>query len=499
MHSRVPFAFVGVLLIAAAPPFDAAVVDDAVQTAMKAWQVPGAALAIVKGDEVVFEKGFGVRELGASQPVTIDTLFPIASCSKAFTATAIAMLVDEGKIAWDDPVRKHVEFFHLADPLADAYVTLRDLLCHRTGLSRHDWLWIQSSLSRETLIRKLALVPATHSFRSTYQYQNIMYATAGYAAGAAAKSNWEALVRQRLFEPLKMTTADCSVVDMQKNANYARPHDKAKSGEIKRVPIHNIDSMAPAGGINANVHEMTHWVRLQLADGMFGGKRVVSKKNLDETHTPQMFIRLEGREKTLNPESTYKSYGLGWIIQDYRGQRMISHTGGLDGYRSRVVLLPDHKLGIVVLTNSSIGTSGASMHMAVTNTLADILLNSARRDWNAYYTEQMRLIESRDKEREKERQSKRHKDSKPSRELTAYAGPYDDPAYGKAEIIVEKDSLYLNWSSFRKELRHFHYDTFTVVADDDLENEQVLFELNRDGEVATLRFLERSFHRAKEK
>src|SRR5262245_33412817 len=185
---------------APAQTVDAPAVDAVVQEALKAWQVPGSAVAMVRGDEVVYLKGHGVRELGRSDLVTPETLFAIGSTSKAFTATAVGMLVDDGKMAWDDPVRKHVEFFHLADPLADANVTLRDLLCHRTGLSRHDVLWYGSSWGREELIRRTGRLPLDQPFRSTWQYQNVMYLTAGCAVGNASKSSWEAFVQQRIFD-----------------------------------------------------------------------------------------------------------------------------------------------------------------------------------------------------------------------------------------------------------------------------------------------------------
>src|SRR5713226_2808287 len=186
-------------VIAWGQPVDSAALDRIMQESLQAWQAPGAAIAVVKGDEVVYLKGFGVRELGGSKPVTPETLFAIGSTTKAFTTTAMGMLVDEGKMAWDDPARKHVEFFHLSDPLADANVTLRDLVCHRTGLSRNDALWYGSPWSREEVIRKIGLVKLTQPFRSTWQYQNIMFLTAGYAVGAASKSSWEDFVERRIF------------------------------------------------------------------------------------------------------------------------------------------------------------------------------------------------------------------------------------------------------------------------------------------------------------
>jgi CubicO group peptidase (beta-lactamase class C family) len=490
-----------VLFPVAAPaetPFDPAAVDAVVRASMKTWQVPGAGLAIVRDGELRYLHGYGVRSLDSPQPVTPDTLFPIASCTKAFTATAIAVLVDEGKMGWDDPVRKHVPFFRLADPLASDGVTIRDLLCHRTGLSRHDWLWVRTPWDRETLLRKIGHVPLARPFRSEYQYQNIMYVAAGYAAGRAAKSSWEDLVRQRLFEPLGMRTANFSTRDLQQSTDFARPHVRDPKGKVKGVPIENIDAVAPAGGINASARELVAWLHFQLGDGTFGGRRLVAQKNLDETHRPQTVIRLEGAEKTLHPETLQKSYGLGWVVQDYRGRLMLSHTGGLDGYRCRVALLPREKLGLVLLTNSSAGTSGASMHTAATNALVDLLLGAPRRDWDALYADHARQVEERDRAKDQERRARRKPDTKPSHPLADYAGGYEEPAYGRAEISVKNDKLFLKWSGFRVELEHWHFDTFRVkAADDDLDGEEVLFRLAGDGSVAGLRFLETEFRRAK--
>src|SRR5712692_3088429 len=300
----------------------AAEIDALMQEALQTWQVPGASVAVVQGDEVIYLKGFGVREQGRDEPVTPETLFAIGSTTKAVTTTAMAMLVDDGKIGWDDPVRKHLPFFRLADPLADENVTLRDLVCHRTGLSRHDMLWYGSPWGREEIVRRIAQVKLDKSFRSTYQYQNIMYLAAGLAVGAASNSTWEEFVQERILDPLGMTGANFSTTVAEKAPDHATPHRK-KEETIEGIPWRNLDNVAPAGSINAGVRDMSRWVRFQLGGGTFEGKPLLSAANLAETHTPQMVMRMDDNQKFLLPETTQVSYGLGWAISDYRGQLLI--------------------------------------------------------------------------------------------------------------------------------------------------------------------------------
>jgi CubicO group peptidase (beta-lactamase class C family) len=354
---------------------------------MKSWQVPGAALAIVRGDETTYLKAFGVREVGTTRTVTPDTLFAIASCSKAFTATAAGLLADEGKLAWDDRVRKHLDWFHLSDPLAEREATLRDLLCHRTGVARNTLLWFGIAPSREDIVRRVAHVRLSHPFRSRFAYNDIMYLAAGLTIGAAAHSSWDEVVEKRLFNPLGMKGATCSAVAAGRAADHALPHRRKTDGTVETLPWHSfLDRAGPAGSIHASIRDMSRWVRFQLGDGVFESKRILKKETLAETHTPQMVIRLEGGQKIAFPETLQLAYGLGWFIHDHRGHLVWSHNGGLGGFRARVVLVPRKKLGLVLLMNSGVGSSYASMHFVVTNRLLDLLLGLKPKDWNRHYT-----------------------------------------------------------------------------------------------------------------
>jgi CubicO group peptidase (beta-lactamase class C family) len=470
---------------AAGQPFDAAAVDAILHDAIKAWEVPGVAVVVVRDDEVVYLKGHGVKERGKADPVTPDTLFPLASCTKAFTTTAMAMLVDEGKMKWDDPVRKHVEFFRLADPLADGQVTLRDLVTHRTGLAGHDYLWYQAPWPLDESIRRVGRVKLDHPFRTTFDYQSITFAAAGRAVGTAAQTTWAEFVRRRLFEPLGMAHACCTTDGAEKASDRASPHRRDARGQVHVIPWYRMAEPNPAGSITASAADLAKWVRFQLGDGTFAGKRLVSAAGLAETHTPQTVIRLEGITKDLHPDTLQMSYGMGWVVQDYRGHLLVSHAGAIDGFRAHVTLVPRARLGIVLLNN----LHQTRMNLAVSNSLVDLLLGLPRKDWNAHVAAQMRKLEEANEQRLRERNARRHHGTRPSRELSAYAGTYEEPAYGTLRVALERGVLVWRWGNFSGRLEHFHYDTF-LSQGDALGGPQVVFTLGADGEVARVRVVE---------
>jgi CubicO group peptidase (beta-lactamase class C family) len=471
---------------------DAAAIDAIMHDALKAWQVPGAALAIVKNDSVIFLKGFGVAEVGERKPVTPDTVFAIGSCSKSFTSCALGMLVDENKVNWDEPVRLHVPFFRLADPLADANVTLRDLLCHRTGVGSHDLLWYRAPWSLEEMIRKVGRLPLAHSFRSAFEYQTVLYATAGYAAGAAAKTSWGDLVQRRLFEPLDMTntTVTTTAAAIRQSSHLATPHRRGRDGKLEVMPWYAITEPNPAGSINSSARDLSKWIQFQLGDGTHKGKRLVSAASLAETHTSQFALRLDGGTRAMHPDTLQLSYAMGWVVLDHRGHLLYMHGGAIDGFRAQFTLVPDAKLGFVLLNN----LEGSMMNLAVSNTLIDHFFGHPAKDWNAYYGDLVRGEQEERAAAEKAFQARRHRGTKPSRELAAYVGTYDDPAYGTARVTLADGKLTWQWSSFRCPLEHYHFDTFTALHEH-LVRAQVVFTLDADGEVAGFRALGREFRR----
>jgi len=372
---------------------------------------------------------------------------------------------------------------------------MRDLVTHRTGLIRHDLLWYGSPWGREEIIKRIGFVPLSYGFRTTFQYQNIMFLTAGQAVGAASGGSWEEFTQKRIFDPLGMKSANFSALRAEKSPDHASPHSK-QDGRIEVDKWRNLDNVGPAGSINASARDLSNWIRLHLNDGVVDGKRLISSENLREMHAPQMVIRNEGRWKLFFPESetSQLSYGLGWFISDYRGHKLVMHGGTIDGFRASVMLVPKSKIGVAALTN----LTGSQMPEAACYNIIDLLLDLPKKDWNAYISEEAARFEAEQTKSLMARYGKRHSNTKPSRDLAAYTGVYEDPAYGQAMVLLDGDKLLIQWSNFKSRLDHFHYDTF-IAADDPLKTEQAIFTLGADGEVSGMNFLGVNFKKSRAK
>jgi CubicO group peptidase (beta-lactamase class C family) len=463
-------------------------IDVIVKEALAHWSVPGAAIAIVHEGRLVYLKGFGVKELGKTEPVTQDTVFPLASCSKALTVTALAMLADDGKLDWDDPVRKHLPWFKLADPFADANVTLRDLLTHRTGLGKHEPLWYRSPLTMEERVRRLRFLEPSHSFRSTFEYQVLAYGAAGLAAGQAAHSTWQELLQERLLVPLDMKTAS-AVFPGAGKADCASPHKQTAQG-VAPAPRYPLEHPDPAGSIHASARDLSKFLRLQLSSGLWQGRRLVSEDNLHETHTPQMVIRHEALSRAMNPHTNTLAYTLGWIAQDYRGRWMLMHGGTVDGFRAQLTLVPDAQLGIALLNN----LDRTWMNFALSNILVDRYCQLPAKDWNSYIQEVAKQDERHKQSRVQDVIARRKPNTKPALPLEAYAGAYVDPAYGTCRVRVDNQQLHWAWGGVRSRLDHFHFDTFLAI-EEPVATLALTFHLGAQGEVESLRVMERTFRR----
>jgi CubicO group peptidase (beta-lactamase class C family) len=475
---------------------DKTAVDQAVRQALKAWHVPGAAVAIVRDDEVIYLAGHGVREAGEKAPVTPDTLFPIASCTKSFTTAALAILVDEGKVGWDDPVRKHLPFFHLSDPLADDEVKLRDLLCHRTGLAGHDLMWYRSPWGPEERVRRTGLLPLDRPFRSAFQYQSTMFTAAGLAIGSASGQSWADFVQKRLFDPLGMKSCLFTTTAAEKVADRALPHRLNGLGEPAVIPFYPMPVPDAAGTIQATARDLSAWLRFHLGDGTFAGQRIVSARNLEETHRPQMMLHMDRMDHAMFPRTHQMSYGMGWVIQDHCGHQLLQHAGAIDGFRAHFTLVPGERLGLVILNN----LQQTRMNIALSNRLLDLLLGLPPHDWNALILAAQRRERQEVAAQEREELSRRHLDTHPSRELAAYQGNYDHPAYGRIRVALEGDGLRWHWNNFSGLLVHYHYDTFNLplvecpsgtstVPIPALTDTHVVFTLDTAGRVARMKVL----------
>src|SRR5579859_3360377 len=466
--------------------------DDLVNATMQQWHLPGLVVAVVQNDRVVYMKVAGVKEIGKPDPITPDTLFEIASTTKAFTTTAMAMLVDEKKMSWDDPVRKHLEYFHLDDPCADATVTLRDIVSHRTGLARHDELWdYNPPATREQIIREAGMLKLSYPIRSMYQYNNIMLSAAGEAVAAAAKMPWEEFIRTRIFVPLDMKDSRVSIADWNRSDHATGHAWDSKTGRMTPRTFIDYNDIAPAGAIKSSIRDMSQWLRFQLANGAIDGKRLVSVDALQETKTPQTIIRIDEGTREVAPETNILTYGMGWNVQDYRGELLVAHAGALNYFRTQIAMFPKRNAGVVTITNAGRGYGV----IALRNAILDRLLGGQTRDWNQYLLDVEARQDAKAETAKKEREAKRHPNTHPSRELQAYAGTYENPAYGQAIVTLENGTLMLRYNRLSAPLTHEQFDTFEFsVPEEDLD-EDVQFQLGTDGEVKTLTLFGEAFAR----
>ncbi|HEU0175541.1 MAG TPA: serine hydrolase [Blastocatellia bacterium] len=471
------FAFCLILLAGAQvlaqtePPPD---LDAYVARALKEFEVPGIAIAIVKDSKVALVKGYGVRKLGEPAPVDERTLFGIASNTKAFTAAALAILVDEGKISWDDPVTKHLPGFQMYDPYVTREMTVRDLLTHRSGLGlgAGDLMFFPpTTFTREEIVARLRYIKPATSFRSKYAYDNVLYLVAGQVVAAVSGKSWDDFIKERIFAPLGMTASNTSVKDLRPGGNFVSPHQKVE-GRLQPVPYMNLDNTAPAGAINSNVAEMAKWVITQLDEGAIhsgqngggqnGDRRLFSQRQSREMWSAQTPIAVGNPPPPLSTlRSNFSAYGLGWGLNDYRGHKIVSHSGGLAGMVSRVRMIPDMKLGIVALTNQE---AGGAME-AISYHIIDHYLNAPATDWISAFRSVSEQQLAQAKEMEKMQNVARNAESKPSLPLAKYAGQYNDAWYGEVTIALEDAKLVLRFShtpGLVGDLEHWQYDTFVA-------------------------------------
>lgn len=459
--------------------------DAYVTSAMKDWKIPGVAIGIVHNDSVIYTKGFGVRTVGRPEKVDERTLFAIASDSKSFTGIVMAMLVDDGKIRWDAPVTAYLPWFRLADDYVTRELTVRDLLTHRSGLARGDLLWTGGMpYSRTEVLRRLRYLKPSWSLRSHYGYSNLMYAAAGEVAAAVEKKSWDDIIRDRIFIPLGMTSTNTSVSLLPRLENVATPHAYVDSA-VRIEAYTSMDQAPSAGAINSNIVDMTKWLRFQLDSGRVGGKRLVSKRNFIETHSAQTPLRIDSAYRAFNPYTHVRSYAIGWTVQDYRGREMLSHAGNLSGMNAMLGLMPEERLGIVVLTN----LEGNALRESIMYKVYDLFLGAPARDWSRIALVEKASFDSIDAKDLREKEAKRVKGTHPTLPLVQYAGAYEDSLYGRAQVTMDSGHLVLALAPRQiGDLEHWHFDTFKVTWRDHRDGWNLVnFVIDPDGKVDTFR------------
>lgn len=481
-----------VVLLAAAPlpaqarprdPF--AGFDTYATQAMQAWKVPGMAIAVVKGDSVLWARGYGVRTVGDTARVDPSTMFAIGSASKAFTGAAIGMLADERKLSLDRRVVDYLPYFQLHDPWVTREMRVRDLLLHNSGLSRGEAIWYGTTRSREETIRAVRHLVPTASFRAKFQYQNIMYIAAGEVIHTVSGQSWDDFIRTRFFAPLGMNASNTSVRELVGRGNVATPHADLGQG-VQPIAWRNIDNAAAAGSINSNVLDMTRWLRLWLGKGKFGGRQLLSPAIADEAIAEHMVVNDPlFHLRLMRPR--FLTYGYGWFITEHRGRRMVTHGGNIDGMAALVSFLPDDGVGVVILTNMN----QSDITIPLTANLYDRLLGIAPKDYSAEYLAAAEAYAAQSAAGRTPPPAAEA--TRPSLPLAAYVGTYDHPMLGPATVALDASgALTVSYDAHptaNGTLQHVRYDSFVAALKDSMLGKvPVTFQLGVRGEVEAMRF-----------
>jgi CubicO group peptidase (beta-lactamase class C family) len=472
-----------------APPAD---LDAWVARSMQTFEVPGLSLAIVKDGKVVLAKGYGVRRLGDPTPVDEHTMFGIGSNTKAFTTAALAGLVDAGKLSWDDPVYQRLPGFVMYDPYVSHEMTIRDLLTHRSGMGLGEGdllLWPRSTYTRDEIIYKLRFMKPASSFRSHYAYDNLLYVAAGQIVPAVTGVSWDDYIRQHIFAPLGMAHSNISSADFKPGDDYAFPHERVDD-KLRVIPFEVLDNVGPAGAINSCAADMAKWVQLQLNRGQFADRdgRLFSGRQSKEMWSPQTILPIADPPPALaGLKPNFADYALGWRLLDYHGRKLVGHTGGVAGFVSRVMLVPEENLGVVVLTNAEEDGAFDSILYYV----LDRYFNLPSTDWIAAFKSVKDMQEKEAAETMKKAEGARAADSKPCLPLEKYAGTYNDAWYGPITIRQENGRLVINFDhtpTMTGDLQHWQYDTFKAHwRDHTIEDAFVTFSLKADGSIESAR------------
>jgi CubicO group peptidase (beta-lactamase class C family) len=454
--------------------------DEIVERGLKELSVPGAAVAIVKDDEVILAKGYGFRDVENKIPMTADTLLAIGSASKAFTTFAMGVLVDEGRLEWEKPVRHYIPWFRLYDTFASERLTPRDLVTHRSGLPRHDLSWYNNyEATREEFVRRLAYLKPTADLREKFQYNNFMFLTAGYLVEVLTDKKWEDAIWTHVFKPLGMERTNFSVGDSQKDADFALPY-REREGKIEKIPFRNISNIGPAGSINSSVNEMSHWLLVHLNGGKFEGKQIIGPQTLQDMHLAHMPT---GGTPAI-PEVTPADYGLGWFVDTYRGHRRVHHGGNIDGFSAMVSMLPQDGVGFVVLVNKN----GSALTELLIRHASDLVLELEHKDWIGEAAKDKTTGEEVQKEARQKKYTRRKPGTKPAHELEEYTGDYFHPGYGDLKVFLKNGEILFTYNGITTPIEHWHYETFNGKRADDptFEDMKMTFRTDINGNVAGL-------------
>ncbi len=461
--------------------------DTFINRILKEWSVAGATVAVVEKNKVIMTRGFGYKNYENKIPVTENTLFAIGSCTKAFTSSLLGFPMRDGKLDIDKPVNDYLpELRFLKDDLTRS-ITTRDMMCHRTGLPRHDLAWYSSKTRRDSLLYVIRYFEPSAPLRQRWQYNNFMFLAQGILAEKLSGKSWDQLVKEQLFIPLGMFASNTSMNDYQKASDFSYGY-REEDNKIIRMRFMNIDAIGPAGSINSNAKDMANWIMMWIHGGKFGGKEIIPANYYTQAISSQMIISAGLPTKEL-PDVSFSNYGLGWFLANYRGHYRVEHGGNIDGFSSSTCFFPGDSIGVFV----SVNQNGSPVPGIIRNTIADRMLGLKFRNWHKIQLDAYKIVKATAKEKIKADSLQRKMGTKPSHPIVDYTGVYKHDGYGTITIFQEKDSLIGNYNGLKFKLHHYHYDYFnfalaTDEADIDEENAMKgLFMINVKGEIESLK------------
>jgi CubicO group peptidase (beta-lactamase class C family) len=432
-------------------------IDVSLQAVLTEWKVAGFAVAVVEKNKVVYAKGFGYRDYENRKPVTLNTLFAIGSCTKAFTAGLLGVLRNENKISFDEKPSVYIPELKFFNEEMNSSITVKDLMCHRTGLPRHDYSWFYFNTdSRDSLIRRIQFQEPSFGVRKQWQYNNFMFLVQGVIAEKITGQSWEKNISERFFKPLGMNTSNLSIVELEKSAEPSFGYDGGKKGdEIAKTNYYHIRGMAPAGSINSSVSEMSNWVKTWIYGGKYNGKEIIPTSYVAEAMSPQMVVNSNLPSKE-HPDIQFANYGYGWLMASYKGHYRVEHGGNINGFSASTCIFPSDSLGIIVLVNQD----GSLVPSIVRNIIADRMLGVIRSDWS----KELKANVDKNKKQEADEIAKAKsgikKGTKPSHLAEEMEGNYSHPGYGTFKISFSHDSMFARISTYQYWLKHYHYDVF---------------------------------------
>jgi CubicO group peptidase (beta-lactamase class C family) len=456
--------------------------DAYMEQTLKDWNTPGVGVGIVVGDKLVFAKGYGYRDYEKKLRFTTKTMQPIASNSKLFTAVAAGMLVDEGKLAWDKPMRDSVPEIQFYNDQLNSNVTLRDRLSHRTGVTRHDLIWFKSPFTREELFEKQKYLEPQEPMRTTFLYNNLMFAAVGQIIEVKSGKKWEDFVRERIFTPLDMSTTCYTIADMLRQPDYGVPfREKRDSFELYKIPYYeDTEGVAPAGAIISNIDELSHWLIALMNEGKYDGKQVLPAGALKATLQPAIALPNAGGEALGFWELINSAYGMGRWTASYRGKLLKYHGGDLPGFHSQVSFMPNDKIGVIVLV---ISDHSAPLYNIVSYNVYERLLGMDQTPWSQRQLQQRLANKKAGTEARAKAGGDRVLNTKPSHALADYAGEYENAAYGTLKIGLQADQSQFGFHEFHFPMNHFHYDRFDTTDDEQYGKFSVNFRTNPQGDI----------------